>query len=243
MLNFNFMKLDKFCQLNRIFVGLMASLMLFGCGVESGAPGEGGSSDGQQVTLEGTLKDSSGNLLAQVEISLVQSGASAITDASGAFSFGQIEQQGAVQFVVQGAAFSALSNQLEIAETASTLNVSLTLSSDQQSAQAALAQDGGGDSGSPSEPGTPGATPTPDTIPSTGFDSSGNTKDFGIPAPYIGNVSRGRRKYAERCGACHSNLEGRGLSFSQLKRTIAASPMFITMHDASLADIVAYLRK
>lgn len=77
------------------------------------------------------------------------------------------------------------------------------------------------------------------------FDEGGETSGFGIPAPLIGNISRGTQAFTQRCAACHAGAEkGTNYSFPALKTRISQAPMFITSIDNPvLADLVAYLNR
>lgn len=89
-------------------------------------------------------------------------------------------------------------------------------------------------------PDVPGVCATPN------FDEAGNTKSFGI-APLNGNKVEGDSQYSQKCSTCHMGSEkGTTLNFSELRKRISESPMFImqsNLDDQSLAHIVAYLHR
>ncbi len=217
-------------------LGLIACFLVYGCGVEELPESE--REPLISAFLAGFVKDSSGNGVPQAEVALLDGSNSTLTDSAGAFSFGQVQVTAILQFIVQGSGFSAVSNELDVTSTSESSVIELSLSADKQSVEAVLADDA--PDPTPGA-GTPRPTATASSIPSRGYDSEGNTIDFGIPSGVVGNAHRGKRKWQERCVTCHSSLVGTKLDFSELRRTISRPPMNISLSSGPTADLVAYL--
>jgi mono/diheme cytochrome c family protein len=88
-------------------------------------------------------------------------------------------------------------------------------------------------------PDSPGACLPPN------FDANGDTTQFGIPAPLVGNQARGAAQYQQSCNICHPDgTHGLNLTFTILKAKLAGPPMNITsLSDQQLADLVAHLNR
>lgn len=96
---------------------------------------------------------------------------------------------------------------------------------------------------SPSQ--SPTATPTPGGggCANQYFDANGNTTQFGIPSPYIGNLGQGSSFYSLGCMGCHGE-RGTNFTFSQLKTAVTGPLMHITtVSDQQYANLVAFLNR
>ena len=224
---------------------------LSSCGVESvdqasdSGSQDGGTEDAGAIQISGTLKGSDGAALSGIIVTCMESGASAQSATDGGFELASaaIGSSASISFLIEGAGIEVTSNGVNVSQDASSVQVNIVLSADKNSANAELLTESAPLPTPP--PGDPSVTPAPTAAPSTPssgpFDADGNTTKFGIPNGFTGNVHRGKKKYIDECSACHSGLVGTDQDFSQLKRTIAGDPMNISMHDANLSDIVAYL--
>lgn len=100
----------------------------------------------------------------------------------------------------------------------------------------------------PTTPTNPTATPTPlPTIPSSGcsnqyFDQNGNTSQFGIPAPLVGNINAGISYYNLACTSCHGE-KGTNFTYAQLKTAVNGPLMNINLPDQTFANLTAFLNR
>ncbi len=216
-----------------IVMAFLLGFQLVGCGVEAVNESV---TDTQKIQIHGALLSRQGQGIPRAEISILESGEAITTTDNGDFILEVTSLGTEMSFIVRGEDFSAQSNVLNVPTDGSQLDVALTLSDDHSDVIAAWKS---GVAGPTATPG-PSAGPTP--TQSGAFSANGDTTSFGIPGAVVGNRNRGKSKYFQQCGSCHASLVGTHENFSQLKRIIAGPPMNIHMHDASLADIVAYLR-
>ncbi len=96
---------------------------------------------------------------------------------------------------------------------------------------------------------TPTVAPTPTpTLPPLGcsnqyFDSNGDTTQFDIPAPLVGNMGQGSSYYNLGCTTCHTE-RGTNFTFPQLKAAVIGPKMNIqSVSDQQYANITAYLNR
>jgi len=195
-----------------------------GCGVESVKQGQ--NSNTVALTLSGLIQNASGAKLSGVAVTCLESGDSKTSDAAGSFALNLSldETTTTISFLLESDTVNTVSNSVQIPGSGATILI--TVSQDGSSALVEVSQS------------TTKPTPPAGSV----FDADGNTISFGIPVGLVGNVHQGKRLYVQECASCHANLAGGNESFPQLKRTIAGSPMFITLPDSTLADIVAYLQ-
>lgn len=224
------------------------ALAIISCGTES-------TPTRRTVAVTGTVKDGAGVPLAGVNIQEVTFGASATSQAKGDFKFTtQSLPNGRGELLVSGL---NTAQSLEVTNIPAKAEVNVTIAFNGASKEFTIAGIDVVDLNAPTEPipdpdpeptTAPGAptpaagTPTPVPTPSGPFDDKGNTTSFGIPSGITGNVARGRAKNTSECAKCHGEL-GKGLSFNGLKKRISEAPMFITLPNQTLADIVAFLNR
>jgi hypothetical protein len=233
-------------------LGIYATLVLFfvflGCGV-------GHESSRRTVSLEGKLiltkygapiqvpperyfvRDDVGDIVVEV-------------DDSGSFFFAVIPRNGSrLQFVDSANRMEIVLPPLEDGETVrlglrydtgtfSLTTESVEVDSGSEATPTPLPSGGGPEIPVTQTPGVERPTP----ISNSPFDAQGNTSAFGIPAGLSGNITTGRRLYQQQCSSCHGEF-GSGWRFSRLKTRIAQAPMFLSIPDRDLSNIIAFLNR
>jgi hypothetical protein len=93
----------------------------------------------------------------------------------------------------------------------------------------------------------PVSTPRPTPTPNLYFDSAGNVtaagkSAFAIPSSLSANKDSGLSVWNNECRVCHES-EHRNKRYSELVNLITEDPMYVSIPNSQLANLVAYLNR